>query len=189
MRISTNPDFCRHSLSSPQQQQGVVIVIALIAVLLLSLIGTTAMRSSTLQEKISGNMRDQDVAFQAAEAGLHEAEDFIESLTTLALFNANAAGLYDIGDAPDPYAAWPGDARVYNNVAFGNLTESRSPPQYMIEIRGTVDESVNTSLNLSGGYGVGSGAGDIYVFKIHSRGTGSTNNSQVILRSNYAKRF
>ncbi|MEN7342471.1 MAG: PilX N-terminal domain-containing pilus assembly protein [Pseudomonadota bacterium] len=172
----------------PQRQRGVVMVIALIAVLLLSLIGTTAMRSSTIQEKISGNMRDQDVAFQAAEAALHDAEEFLDNLTTLALFN-DTTGLYTTGNAPDVYLAWPADARVFNGGAYGALGKVASEPQYIIEIRGTVDESVSTSLNLSGGYGVGSGAGDIFVFKIHARGTGLSNTSQVVLRSNFAKRF
>lgn len=164
------------------------MVIALIAVLLLSLIGTTAMRSSTIQEKISGNMRDQDVAFQAAEAALHDAEEFIESLTTLALFN-NTQGLYTTGNAPSVYSNWPADARAFDGGTFGAIGKVASEPRYIIEIRGTVDESVNTSINLSGGYGVSSGAGDIFVFKIHSRGTGLSDTSQVVLRSNYAKRF
>ncbi len=176
-------------LSIPaSRQRGVVMVIALIALLLLSLIGTTSMRSSTMQEKISGNMRDQDLAFQAAEAGLREAEAYIESITTLAQFN-NSGGLYKIGDAPDVYAAWPADARDYNNATFGALGDIATAPEYIIEIRGTVDESVNTALNLSGGYGISSGTGDIFIFKIHARGTGSTDTSQVVLRTNYAKRF
>ena len=175
-------------LGGARRQAGVVMVIALVALLLLSLIGTTAMKSSTLQEKISGNMRDQDLAFQAAEAGLRNAEEFIESITTLAQFN-NTAGLYQTGATPDVYNAWPTTARSYADANFGNLGYVSTAPEYIIEIRGTVEESINTSLNLSGGYGVSSGTGDIFIFKIHARGTGQTDNSQVILRSNYAKRF
>lgn len=170
------------------RQSGVVMVIALIALLLLSLIGTTAMRGSTTSERIAGNLRDQDLAFQAAEAALRDAEAFIESLTTLALFD-NSGGLYDTGFAPNVYTAWPADARNYNNVGFGGLKDVSAAPEYIIEIRGTVEESVNSSLNLSGGYGVSTGTGEIYVFKIHARGVGTSGTSQVILRTNYAKRF
>ena len=141
-----------------------------------------------MQEKISGNMRDQDLAFQAAEAALRDAEAYLESITTLAQFN-DTGGLYQTGNAPDVYSAWPTDARSYNNTTFGTLDNISTAPEYIIEIRGTVDESVNTALNLSGGYGISSGAGDIYIFKIHARGTGSTATSQVVLRTNYAKRF
>lgn len=170
-----------------QSQRGVVMVIALIALLLLSLIGTTAIKSSTIQERISGNLRDRDLAFQAAEAALHDAETFLNSITTLALFN-NAGGLYSTGNAPDVFTAWPTDARSYAGT-WGGLKDVTSTPQYIIEIRGTIDESVNSQLNLSGGYGVSSGAGDIFIFKVHARGTGSTDTSQVMLRTNFARRF
>lgn len=88
------------TISARHKQSGVVMVIALIALLLLSLIGTTSIKSSTIQERISGNLRDQDLAFQAAEAALHDAEDFLRSITTLAAFN-NVAGLYTTDNAPD----------------------------------------------------------------------------------------
>ncbi|MEL7298186.1 MAG: hypothetical protein AAGJ86_11025, partial [Pseudomonadota bacterium] len=91
--------------------------------------------------------------------------------------------------APNVYSNWPADARAFDGGTFGAIGKVASEPRYIIEIRGTVDESVNTSINLSGGYGVSSGAGDIFVFKIHSRGTGLSDTSQVVLRSNYAKRF
>ena len=170
------------------RQSGVVMVIALIALLLLSLIGTTAMRGSTISERIAGNLRDQDLAFQAAEAALRDAEAFIENLTTLALFD-NTNGLYETGFAPDVYTAWPADARAYNNAGFGSLEDVAAAPEFIIEIRGTVEESVNSSINLSGGYGVSTGTGQIFVFKIHARGVGTSGTSQVILRTNYAKRF
>ncbi|MEL6869109.1 MAG: PilX N-terminal domain-containing pilus assembly protein [Pseudomonadota bacterium] len=180
--------YLRHGYASARQQRGVVMVIALIALLLMSLVSTNAMRTSTMQEKISGNLRDQDIAFQAAEAALHDAERYLNGITTLAEFD-NTTGLYRTGDAPDVYGAWPVTARLFTGGAFGALADTRSAPQYIIEIRGTVDESANASLNLSGGYGVSSGAGDVYIFKIHARGTGLTDNSQVVLRTNFARRF
>ncbi|MEL6300417.1 MAG: PilX N-terminal domain-containing pilus assembly protein [Pseudomonadota bacterium] len=176
------------TISARHKQSGVVMVIALIALLLLSLIGTTSIKSSTIQERISGNLRDQDLAFQAAEAALHDAEDFLRSITTLAAFN-NVAGLYTTDNAPDVYTAWPADARAYAGGTFGALKEVSDMPQYIIEIRGTVDESANAALNLTGGYGVSSGAGDIFIFKIHARGTGASGTSQVVLRTNFARRF
>ncbi|MEO0574909.1 MAG: PilX N-terminal domain-containing pilus assembly protein [Pseudomonadota bacterium] len=171
---------------SIRRQRGVVMVIALIALLLMSLIGTTAMRSSTMQEKISGNLRDQDLAFQSAEAALHNAEAYVSSLTTLSQFS-NANGLYTTGNAPDVYAAWPTGARKY--TGFETVSDVAAPPEYIIEIRGIVEDSVNTSLNLSGGYGVSSGTGDVYIFKIHAKGTGLSDNARVILRTNFARRF
>lgn len=141
-----------------------------------------------MQEMISGNLRDQDLAFQAAEAALHDAENFLSTITTLALFN-NAGGLYTTGNAPNVFTAWPNDAPSYSGTAFGAINEVTTAPEYIIEIRAQVPESVNSSLNLSGGYGVASGTGDVFIFKIHARGTGVSNNAQVILRSNFARRL
>jgi type IV pilus assembly protein PilX len=47
--------------------------------LLLTLIGTTSMQSSLLEEKMSGNLRQHNLAFQAAESALRDAEQFIQS--------------------------------------------------------------------------------------------------------------
>lgn len=54
-------------------QSGAVLIISLIMLLLLTLIGTTAMQTSSLEEKMAGNMRDRDIAFQAAESALRDA--------------------------------------------------------------------------------------------------------------------
>ena len=56
------------------REKGVVLVVALIFLLMLSLIGVRAMQGTTIQEKMSGNLRDQYSAFNAAEAALREGE-------------------------------------------------------------------------------------------------------------------
>lgn len=45
----------------------------------LTLIVVAAMRSSILEEKMAGNARSQNLAFQAAEAGLRAAEQALDS--------------------------------------------------------------------------------------------------------------
>ncbi len=60
-----------------RRQSGVVLVISLIMLLLLTLIGLSGMQSTILEEKMAGNMRDRNMAFQAAEAALQDAEQHI----------------------------------------------------------------------------------------------------------------
>jgi type IV pilus assembly protein PilX len=62
-----------------KSQSGVVLVVSLIMLLLLTLIGLSAMQSTGLEERMAGNMRDRNLAFQAAEAGLRDAEQYLES--------------------------------------------------------------------------------------------------------------
>ncbi|MAY42817.1 MULTISPECIES: PilX N-terminal domain-containing pilus assembly protein [unclassified Neptuniibacter] len=55
-------------------QKGAVLIVALIFLVVLSLIGVSSMQGTTMQETMSGNLRDQYSAFNAAEAGLREGE-------------------------------------------------------------------------------------------------------------------
>lgn len=57
-----------------RSQTGAVLLVSLIMLLLLTLIGVTGMQTAGLEEKMAGNMRDRNIAFQAAEAALRDAE-------------------------------------------------------------------------------------------------------------------
>jgi type IV pilus assembly protein PilX len=52
------------------KQQGMVLVVSLILLLMLTLIAITASNQSTLQLRISSNSEQRTMAFQAAEAGI-----------------------------------------------------------------------------------------------------------------------
>lgn len=62
-----------------RRQSGAVVIIGLIILLILTLLMLTSVRVSILQERMAANMRNQNIAFQAAESALREAESFIES--------------------------------------------------------------------------------------------------------------
>ena len=55
------------------------LIIAIVFMLLLSMLGLSAMQNTILQERMAGNQRDHDMAFQAAEAALREAERQIDN--------------------------------------------------------------------------------------------------------------
>lgn len=55
-------------------QRGVSLVVSLIFLVILTVLGLTALRVATMEERMSGNARDRNVAFQAAEAALRDAE-------------------------------------------------------------------------------------------------------------------
>lgn len=60
-------------------QKGAVLVVSLIILLLMTLVGITAMQVSTVQEKMASNLREQNIAFQAAEAALRRGEQVVPS--------------------------------------------------------------------------------------------------------------
>ncbi|MDO9107003.1 MAG: PilX N-terminal domain-containing pilus assembly protein [Methylovulum sp.] len=86
------PKHAQH-LTAWKQQSGAVMAISLIMLLLLTLIGITGSQVTGLSEKMSGNMRDRNIAFQAAESALRDAEHDIT--------NAVAAAARDISGISD----------------------------------------------------------------------------------------
>ena len=57
-----------------RRQSGAALITGLIFLVVLTMIGVTAARMSTLEERMSGNMRDRSIAMQAAEMALRDAE-------------------------------------------------------------------------------------------------------------------
>jgi len=57
-----------------KQQTGVALIIGLVMLLLLTIIMLSAMRVTSLEERMAGNLRNQNIALQAAESALREAE-------------------------------------------------------------------------------------------------------------------
>lgn len=55
-------------------QQGATLAIVLIFLVLVTLVSVTALTTTTLEERMAGNLRDQNLAFQAAESALRDAK-------------------------------------------------------------------------------------------------------------------
>jgi len=64
------------------RQSGAALITGLIFLVVLTMIGITAARMSTLEERMSGNMRDRSIAMQAAELTLRDAERDIQAQGT-----------------------------------------------------------------------------------------------------------
>ena len=78
-------------------QSGIVLPVVLIFLVLMMLLGVTAIRNVTLEEKMAGNSRYQQIAFQAGEIALRSCEadilskstgKFFDTQTTIALDGA-----------------------------------------------------------------------------------------------------
>ncbi len=185
-------------------QNGAVLAVALIFLLVLTILGVSSMKSTVLEEKMAGNMRDQSLAFQAAEAALREGEAFIETLASAGAFkctekttltntsfpNCTANGQFSTGTIvheildQNPWSSTNG----YRTVTT-TINGVSTAPQYFIIHNADLTDEAKTSLNLGPGYG-GIGAGkDITTFAVVARGVGGTDKAPVILTSYYGKRF
>ncbi len=62
--------------SEHTDQRGAALAMALVFLLLLTIIGVTALSTTSLQEKMAGNLKDKQMAFQAAETALLAGESW-----------------------------------------------------------------------------------------------------------------
>lgn len=170
----------RIDINSFTAQRGSALIVSLLILVVLTLIGVTAVSTSGLEEKMAGNDRDQQVAFQSAEIALRAGEAFAQGLASTAAFN-DTNGQYSAASQPDvspSSTVWTGsNSKIYTG-AYG---AAQSPPRYIVQV---LDTQGNDNVNI-GGYGVSSGIGAITNFRITARGTGISNNSAVVLQSYY----
>ncbi|KAB7623153.1 PilX N-terminal domain-containing pilus assembly protein [Alkalilimnicola sp. S0819] len=169
---------------SRHAQRGAALAISLILLLVMTLLGVSAMRGTTLEEKMAGNTRNRSIAFQAAEAALREAETTLTGYDA-AFISANFGdgvgnGLYDSNHDADPHdnTLWQGTRSVAANAVPGTA----ALPRYYIKEIGFVP-GTGGSIGLS--QGVPQGSGGITVFEITAQGTGGDTDAQVVLRTRY----
>lgn len=154
----------------PQNQQsGVVLVISLIMLVLLTIISLTSMQVSGLEEKMAGNSRDQNVAFQAAESALREAETFILNNPTGVSVYSSANGLLSTTDIePSNFFtfSWAAD-NSQEGTNPNNTFDLASNPRYVI--KKLSQEGTKT------------------YFKITARAVGRSAGTQIILQEYFAR--
>ena len=175
-----NPAFLH---GSPASQSGVVLVISLIILLLLTLIGVSATQTTSVEEKMTGNLRDKNLAFQAAESALRAAEN---SLNPPPVFTAAGTGGFYLDNnlaTPNPIPTasailtssfWTTNPVATSTVTTAMLGNSIAPPVYIIQKLLAVCFNLPCPPNpVSTPY------------KITVRATGASVNTVVILQSIY----
>ncbi|PTN38087.1 PilX N-terminal domain-containing pilus assembly protein [Desulfonatronum sp. SC1] len=160
-------------IASSSTEQGSTLVLALVILLVLTLIGVAGMNSTSQQEKMAGNLRDKDLAFQAAEAALREAEQFLQ-VASLPAFEGTD-GLHQ----PDRTlwlhpATWAANSTVSVEYDVGVQGVALQP-------RTIIEELEPVQLD---GESVKFGEmPDIAMFRATARGVGGTAGAEVILQT------
>lgn len=118
---------------SHRRQEGAALILALIFLLLMTMLSTSSMRTSTMQERMAGNTRDWNLGFQSAEAALRVAEQFLRDEVVLPEFN-DADGYYEVNSSDRP--VWTGGTMAEGNgyVTYPeDLPGTARRPRYYIE--------------------------------------------------------
>lgn len=175
--------------TTPTRQRGVVLIIALIILLALTILGVSGMSTTTMQERMSANTRDRQIAFQAAEAALRDGENYVQNNTMdPTMFDTNCTnGLCDCSDKTTGCVEYWTDPAlsVWTTANRHKLYSSAYPsvaaqPEYIIEYMGNVNPAGISSSTTPN-------ATDPQMFRITALGTGQTPNATVMLQSTYQK--
>ena len=166
--------------TSLRRQRGVSLIIVLLLLLIMTLLGLASLNSTIMQEKMSSNLLDRGIGFQAAEAALREAEAYAASRPTFPSSGACDAN----GLCPTPTGAatdrWRDSATVWHSatVTLGGL--NASAPQYIIEPLDSAPNWVGCDREIPAQPNCFSPR-----YRITARSS-SANRAQVILQVNYA---
>ncbi len=181
-------------LQPRHRQQGVALIMAMVFLMILTIIGVTVMSTTSLQEKMAGNVQDKHSAFQAAESALRAGEALVDTWTpaTLPDFSVNTDGFYlpqPGGTAPwwdtIDWLAGPGNSAHAMATAVAGVA---SQPTYIIEDLGALPGTSGGTSSLVSGFAPPSAtAGGANMYRVTARGLGRTNSAISVVQSVYRK--
>jgi len=171
------------------RNRGMALFISLVLLLVLTIIGVSAVQTSSLETRMARNEHDVLLAFQAAESALHDAEDFLETVTSTNGFTAGGDnGLWnipDLGDANrwEDEQIWSGGGSVTAPTGVGAVVAAQ--PRFFIEHIASIEREEN-AYQIDDPYSM-TATDRIEIFRITARGTGGTVNARVMLQTTYGR--
>jgi type IV pilus assembly protein PilX len=175
---------------SRSNERGMVLVVGLVMVLLIAIVSLSAIRGTGLQEGMAGNMRDRNIAFQAAESALRQGESVVMQ-AKLPLFNGKNGLHLDLDKTPTNSVTkftetkWVDEANWVAKVT-DDLTWVASEPTYLVE---ELNSDIGKEAAISGsGTDQESLSFETVPYRASARGVGTTSDTVVILQS-YLKRI
>lgn len=188
---STNSSVPGSVRKSPHRQSGAALVVSLMILLVLTVIGVTALQTSNMEQQMAIQYHDHQLAFQAAEAALVEAQNYIQSQPLTA--NSFTAGCSNglclpAAQSTTMTPVWNDQALNVWKTAGLHQTGSyqaanvSQQPEYIIEWLGYI---LPPGISVTSGQVAG--PGDPEMFRITALGTGGTANARVMLQATYEK--
>lgn len=164
-----------------QRQGGAALIVSLIMLLVLTLLGVSAMRTATLEEKMAGNARDLNLAFNAAEAGLRGGESTLSGTAVLPPFSGTVIDETVTGNGY--FAAntnlwrlinWPVQSLELSTTLAGVAAQ----PRYYLEEMPAV---------ASGGSLEAGVAMEVRMYRVTAIGYGRTDTAVAVLQSTFRR--
>lgn len=160
-----------------RSERGAALVVALVFLLVMTVLGVSSMSTTTLQERMAGNLRDQNLAFQAAEAGLRAGEEFLQQATLPVFSGAN--GLLQLEDEAGSAEFWSAYDWAANGRLAPEVAHVAERPRYVIEELPSVPAE-GDSVRFDA-------LPDIAFYRVTARGVGGTEDAVAILQTTYRR--
>lgn len=160
-------------------QKGAALIVCLLLLLVMTLLGVSAVMTTTMEEKMAGNIRNKHMSFQAAETALRAGEAIAANLAADTNFNGTD-GLYPRSEVADTdYPIWMQETGVnWQNVA--DISGVVQDPEFIIEDFSDAPRDQNCMLELPPPPGC-----MLPIYRITARGWGQNTNAQSMLQSTY----
>ncbi|MBT9568325.1 MAG: hypothetical protein IV085_08505 [Thiobacillus sp.] len=162
----------------------------LIFLVVLTLLTLSAIKATSLEERMAGNARDQDVAFQAAEAAIRDAMvNVLPTLKTTDFVSASCANGLCLNSTTTP--VWKtittnndwnsAKTRAYSGAALtmDGASPLPSQPRFIVEL---LPEGSISGFSMAKGKGITSGS-TVTPYRVTARGWGLTTQAQATVQS------
>ena len=138
-----------HRATPCSHQRGAVLLISLMILLVMTVIGISAMSTTTMEEKMAGNNQQRQQAFQGAESALRDAEAWLTNSVTVVAdldqFDDGNNGLYALERTTPGASILEPTFDIYDNndwlangIQAPPLLANQPRPRYIIEYIGKI---------------------------------------------------
>ena len=168
-------------MKSQSNQRGMVLIFSMILLFSLTLLAASSARTSRIELSMAGNLRESDIAFNAAEIGLIEAEEFVMG-ASVGVFNDPDNGLLGLAHLDPDYL----DAQTWANsrTTTTQIPNVYGQPRLIIKYLGDRSNNAANSPNI-GGYGSSQSGTTVSYFRITSVGSGQGPLSKRYLQTHF----
>ncbi|UYB53885.1 PilX N-terminal domain-containing pilus assembly protein [Xanthomonas sp. AM6] len=121
------------------RQAGVSLIVVLMLLLVMTLLGLAVVRGTLMQERMSGNLLDRSVNFQAAESALRQGEALALAQTVVPTGNGCSGGVCGLPLANQPERWRDASFGGWVDASTSTRSASASRTQFYIEYMGTAE--------------------------------------------------
>jgi len=106
-----------------RNEKGIVLVIAVLAMITVTILGIAAMMTSDIEVRVSGNQRCMDAAFYAADGGIDNGLNWLANSGAAKPDDSRLPTMKETTDIPDPE-----NPNIYSRHYICDLHHSKNPP-------------------------------------------------------------